>query len=321
MSVHCAPTRSTSCWSTISRRSCSPTKSILDELGENLITASSATEALEQLLKHEIAVVLVDVCMPELDGFELAAMIRQHPRFQKTSIIFVSAVHADRARSAARLRVRRRRLRAGAGRARDPARQGQRLRRAVSQDPRARAAERRARAARRASAPRRSRRRPRRCRRRTGARTSSWRCSRTSCAIRWRRSAPPCSCCGSRSCAEAQRMRARDVIERQVAAPGAPDRRPARRLAHHARHDHAAARAAYLIDAVVARAVETARPADRRAAARAGPRACPTSRSASKATRRGSCRSSATSCTTPPSSWSRAAASCCSVDARGRRRR
>ena len=36
---------------------------------------------------------LVDVCMPELDGYELAAMIRQHPRFQKTSIIFVSAVH------------------------------------------------------------------------------------------------------------------------------------------------------------------------------------------------------------------------------------
>ena len=41
---------------------------------------------------NEIAVVLVDVCMPDLDGFELAAMIRQHPRFQQTSIIFVSAV-------------------------------------------------------------------------------------------------------------------------------------------------------------------------------------------------------------------------------------
>ena len=35
---------------------------------------------------------LVDVCMPDLDGYELAAMIRQHPRFQKTSIIFVSAI-------------------------------------------------------------------------------------------------------------------------------------------------------------------------------------------------------------------------------------
>ena len=53
---------------------------------------SSATEALECLLNNEIAVVLVDVCMPDLDGYELAAMIRQHPRFQQTSIIFVSAV-------------------------------------------------------------------------------------------------------------------------------------------------------------------------------------------------------------------------------------
>ena len=65
---------------------------ILTELGEKLIRANSASEALEALLKHEIAVVLVDVCMPDLDGYELAAMIRQHPRCQKTSIIFVSAV-------------------------------------------------------------------------------------------------------------------------------------------------------------------------------------------------------------------------------------
>ena len=67
-------------------------ESILSELGENILTASSATEALDCLLRTEIAVVLVDVCMPDLDGYELASMIRQHPRFQKTSIIFVSAV-------------------------------------------------------------------------------------------------------------------------------------------------------------------------------------------------------------------------------------
>jgi PAS domain S-box-containing protein len=66
---------------------------MLEELGENLIKTSSAREALEVLLKNEIAVVLVDVCMPELDGFELAAMIREHPRFQKTAIIFISAIH------------------------------------------------------------------------------------------------------------------------------------------------------------------------------------------------------------------------------------
>ncbi len=67
-------------------------ETILGELGENLIKVSSASEALQCLLDNEIAVVLVDVCMPDLDGYELAAMIRQHPRFQKTSIIFVSAV-------------------------------------------------------------------------------------------------------------------------------------------------------------------------------------------------------------------------------------
>jgi PAS domain S-box-containing protein len=66
---------------------------MLGGLGERLIKASSAKEALELLLKNDIAVVLMDVSMPELDGFQLAAMIRQHPRFQRTAIIFVSAVH------------------------------------------------------------------------------------------------------------------------------------------------------------------------------------------------------------------------------------
>ena len=65
---------------------------ILRELGENLLTASSAQEAFQHLLRHEIAVVLIDVIMPDLDGFELAQMIRSHPRFETTAIIFVSAV-------------------------------------------------------------------------------------------------------------------------------------------------------------------------------------------------------------------------------------
>jgi signal transduction histidine kinase len=68
-------------------------EAILAELGENLIKATSGREALECLLKTQVAVVLMDVSMPELDGFELAEMIRQHPRFQKTAIIFISAVH------------------------------------------------------------------------------------------------------------------------------------------------------------------------------------------------------------------------------------
>src|SRR6476469_9948585 len=66
---------------------------ILHELKENLIKASSGQEALEYLLKSEVAVVLMDVCMPDLDGFQLAAMIREHPRFQKTAMIFISAIH------------------------------------------------------------------------------------------------------------------------------------------------------------------------------------------------------------------------------------
>src|SRR5712691_4231430 len=66
---------------------------ILHELGENLIKASSGQEALEYLLKMEVAVVLMDVCMPDLDGFQLAAMIREHPRLEKTAIILVSGVH------------------------------------------------------------------------------------------------------------------------------------------------------------------------------------------------------------------------------------
>jgi two-component system, NtrC family, sensor kinase len=68
-------------------------KVILGELGENLIEASSARQALGILLKTDVAVVLMDVSMPEMDGFELAAFIRQHPRFQKTAIIFISGVH------------------------------------------------------------------------------------------------------------------------------------------------------------------------------------------------------------------------------------
>jgi PAS domain S-box-containing protein len=66
---------------------------ILHDLGENLVKTSSAREALQFLLKNDVAVVLIDVCMPELDGFQLAAMIREHPRFRKTAIIFISAIH------------------------------------------------------------------------------------------------------------------------------------------------------------------------------------------------------------------------------------
>ena len=66
---------------------------ILHELNENLVKTSSAREALQFLLKNDVAVILIDVCMPELDGFQLAAMLRDHPRFSETAIIFISAIH------------------------------------------------------------------------------------------------------------------------------------------------------------------------------------------------------------------------------------
>ena len=68
-------------------------EAMLAELGENLIVAQSGMEALECLLKNDIALVLMDVSMPGMDGFETAQMIHQHPRFQNTPIIFVSGIH------------------------------------------------------------------------------------------------------------------------------------------------------------------------------------------------------------------------------------
>lgn len=68
-------------------------ETILEPLGENVVKATSADGALKLLLGMEFAVILVDVCMPRMDGFELAEMIRQHPRFRRTAVIFISAVN------------------------------------------------------------------------------------------------------------------------------------------------------------------------------------------------------------------------------------
>jgi PAS domain S-box-containing protein len=67
-------------------------EAILENLDANLIKARSGREGLELLLKHDVAVVLLDVSMPEINGFEMADMMREHPRFQKTAILFISAV-------------------------------------------------------------------------------------------------------------------------------------------------------------------------------------------------------------------------------------
>ena len=68
-------------------------RAILEPLGEELVEASSGVEALKRLMEDEFALILLDVNMPDMDGFETASLIHQHPRFEKTPIIFVTAVN------------------------------------------------------------------------------------------------------------------------------------------------------------------------------------------------------------------------------------
>ena len=70
-------------------------ETILSELGQNLVRAGSGLEALEKLMKDEFAVVLLDVSMPDMDGFETATLIHEHPRLERTPIIFVTGVHVS----------------------------------------------------------------------------------------------------------------------------------------------------------------------------------------------------------------------------------
>lgn len=67
-------------------------KTILAPLGEEVVEASSGADALRQLLRREFAVVLLDVRMPIMDGYETAQLIRQRPRSELTPIIFVTAL-------------------------------------------------------------------------------------------------------------------------------------------------------------------------------------------------------------------------------------
>ncbi len=68
-------------------------RTILEPLAERLVEASSGEQALKRLMEDDFAVILLDVNMPGMDGFETAALIHQHPRFEQTPIIFVTAVN------------------------------------------------------------------------------------------------------------------------------------------------------------------------------------------------------------------------------------
>ncbi|HKF70285.1 MAG TPA: response regulator [Stellaceae bacterium] len=69
--------------------------SMLEGLSERIIQATSAKDALRYLLHHDVALVLLDVQMPDVDGYELAALIRQRERSRYTPIIFVTAYDRD----------------------------------------------------------------------------------------------------------------------------------------------------------------------------------------------------------------------------------
>ena len=70
-------------------------RAILEPLGERLVEARSGDEALRCLMQEECALILLDVNMPGMDGFETASLIHQHPRFERTPIIFVTAVNVS----------------------------------------------------------------------------------------------------------------------------------------------------------------------------------------------------------------------------------
>ena len=68
-------------------------EAVLSGLEVNCVKALSGAEALAKILKQEFAAILLDVSMPEMDGFEVARLIRTHPRLERTPILFVTAVN------------------------------------------------------------------------------------------------------------------------------------------------------------------------------------------------------------------------------------
>src|SRR5689334_18619127 len=66
-------------------------EAILEDLGQELVKAESGREALRHILKDDFAVILLDVNMPDMDGFETAALIRERERSRHTPIVFVTA--------------------------------------------------------------------------------------------------------------------------------------------------------------------------------------------------------------------------------------
>jgi CheY-like chemotaxis protein len=70
-------------------------ESILSGLNVRCVRASSGHKALQRLLAQEFAVIILDVNMPVMDGFEVARLVREHPRMERTPIIFITGVHVS----------------------------------------------------------------------------------------------------------------------------------------------------------------------------------------------------------------------------------
>src|SRR3954465_7363533 len=74
-------------------------KTVLEDLGQNLIMVRSGSEALREVLERDFAVILLDVNMPDIDGIETASLIRGHRKSAHTPIIFITA-YADEMQTA-----------------------------------------------------------------------------------------------------------------------------------------------------------------------------------------------------------------------------
>src|SRR5687767_298530 len=72
-------------------------EAVLEELDQNLVTAASGEEALKRLLEKDFAVILMDVQMPDMDGFEAARLIRERDRSRHTPIVFLTAINKSEA--------------------------------------------------------------------------------------------------------------------------------------------------------------------------------------------------------------------------------
>ncbi|MES1987061.1 MAG: response regulator [Pseudomonadota bacterium] len=70
-------------------------EAVLDDDNWALIKATSGMQALKLLLENEVSLVLLDVQMPEMDGFEVAQMMRKNPRTQTVPIIFLTAISKE----------------------------------------------------------------------------------------------------------------------------------------------------------------------------------------------------------------------------------